>query len=402
MGSTQVLDLRTQFPSLKDGLIYLDTAATSLKPRCVVQAISDFYLHDCAPIHRGIYTRARLADERFFKARQSVQHFIGAQSTEEIVFTYNTTNALNLLAHSYCKAFLQPNDAILISEIEHHSNLVPWQMVCNQMGLRLLYVRVTDCGEIDLDHFQELLQQGVKFVSLAHISNITGTIHPVETLVRLAHEVGAKICLDGAQAAAHLPVDVRGLDVDFYAFSSHKIYGPTGVGVLYGKKQLLEQMEPIAGGGDMIDQVTLSGSRWAPLPQKFEAGTGATAEVLGFARALEFVLEQGFEAISRIEEQLLTYALARFTEFPTITLLGPSKNRGGLLSFVVEGVHPLDLATLLDCKKVAIRTGHLCSQPAMARFGVTHVSRLSFGIYNTTDDLDQFFTALTWALRQFT
>lgn len=392
-----VHNYRKDFPYLchsSQPPIYFDTAATAQKPYVVVQTLSDFYSHRYGTVNRGVYTLAREATDSYQDVRRKVQKFIRAEHFEEIIFTRGTTHSLNLLAHSFAEAFIQPGDVILLTEIEHHSNLVPWQMVSRKYGAELKFIPVNDAGELILEAFYQLLDERVKLVSLAHISNVLGTLHPVKKIIEAAHRVGACVCLDGAQSAPHLPLNVQDLDVDFYAFSGHKLYGPTGVGVLYGKRELLEQMPPVEGGGDMIEKVTLTETTYAPLPAKFEAGTPMIAEVIGLGAALDYLTVIGMETIAQRERELLDYATQKLSAFPNLRIIGTAKEKGGILSFVIPSVHPLDIATLLDCRNIAIRSGHHCSQPAMERFQISASCRLSFGLYNTFEEIDQFTTAL--------
>ena len=376
-------------------LIYLDTAATAQKPQAVIDAMMDFYTNHYGTVHRGVYALSRDATKCYEAARRKVQTFIHAAQPEEIIFTRGTTASLNLLARSFGERFIRPGHAIIISEIEHHSNIVPWQMLCEERGAVLRIVPVTDDGELVLEAFHDLLDEKVKLVSLAHISNVLGTLHPVKEIIEAAHNVGAYVCLDGAQAAPHLSIDVQELDVDFYAFSGHKLYGPTGVGVLYGKQELLDQMPPVEGGGDMIEKVLLDKTTYTCLPLKFEAGTPMVAEVIGLGAAIDYLSTIGMETINTIEHELLTYATHKLLEIPNLRIIGTAPEKGALISFIVIGVHPLDLATLLDCRGIAIRTGHHCSQPAMERFDLTSTARISFGLYNTKEEIDQLLTTLT-------
>ncbi|MCH9625319.1 MAG: Cysteine desulfurase [Chlamydiales bacterium] len=393
------IDLRADFPILQKKingypLIYFDTAASAQKPQCVIDALTDFYAHQYGTVHRAVYTLCQNATDAYNAARVKTQKFIGAAYPEEIVFTRGTTASLNLLAQSFGKRFIRPGHAIVISEIEHHSNIVPWQMLCEQTGAVLRIVPVNDEGELILEAYHDLLDEKVKLVSLAHVSNVLGTVHPVKQLIEAAHQVGAYVCLDGAQAAAHLPLNVQELDVDFYAFSAHKLYGPTGLGVLYGKQDLLEKLPPIEGGGDMIDQVNLETSSYQKAPLKFEAGTPMIAEVVAFGAALDYLSEIGMESIQEWENELLLYATKKLEQIPNLKVIGTAAQKGAIISFIVKGVHPLDLATLLDCRGIAIRTGHHCSQPAMERFELTSAARISFGVYNTFEEIDQFVNAL--------
>ncbi len=384
--------LKQDFPLLNHhaDLVYLDSAATTHKPRCVINRMTDFYQTSYGTVHRAIYKLARESTQAYQNVRQKVKQFLNAQHEEEIIFTRGTTDALNLAAKSFAKSCLQRGDKILVTEIEHHSNLVPWQMVCQEVGAELIAIPVNERGEIDLESFGSLLDSRVKMVSLAHISNVIGTLHPIERIIQMAHACGAAVCVDGAQSAAHVAIDVQKLDVDFFAFSSHKLYGPTGVGVLYGKKTWLEKMNPVSGGGDMIQQVRWEHSDYQEPPLRFEAGTPSIVEVIGLGEALDYLSAIGLPAIQAWEEALFAKALGLLHQIPGLKIVGDPQQRGPLASFVVEGVHPLDLATLLDCKNIAIRTGHQCSQLAMERFGMTSTARFSIGLYNNEKDIEYF------------
>ncbi|MCC5832900.1 MAG: cysteine desulfurase [Chlamydiales bacterium] len=388
------VDFRKDFPMIREGLIYFDTAATAQKPQIVIDALCDFYSTHYGTVNRGVYKLARESTELYHEARKKIQRFIHARFLEEIIFTRGTTASLNLLARSYGAAFLRAGDAIMISEIEHHSNIVPWQMVCEERGSVLRIVPVNDAGELIFEEFLNQLDEKVKLVSIAHLSNVLGTLNPVKEIIDEAHRVGAHVCLDGAQAIAHLPLDVEALDVDFYAFSGHKLYGPTGVGVLYGKRELLEKMPPIEGGGDMIQSVTLRETTVNRLPVKFEAGTPMIAEVIALGAAIDYLSEIGMDTIASWEQELLAYATKKLSRVEGLKIIGTAAKKGAIINFVVEGTHPLDLATLLDCRGIAIRTGHHCSQPALERFGVKSTARISFGLYNTFEEIDQFVASL--------
>lgn len=383
---------RSDFPifSSHPDLIYFDTAATAQKPACVIDRICSFYANEYATVHRSLYQIAKEAEEQYHASRVAVQRFLGAPYVEEIIFTRGATNALNLVATSFGRAFLEKGDVILLTEVEHHANLVPWQFVARERGATLKFLHVDDKGRISLEQLERVLKEGVKILSLPHISHSTGVRHPIEEIAPLAKKWGAIVCLDGAQSAAHIGVNVMELGVDFFLFSAHKAYGPSGVGVLWGKKELLEKMPPIEGGGDMIDRVTLEKTTFAKLPLKFEAGTPMIASVIGLKEALGYLERIGMEKIEAFEEGLVHYAYERLSEIPGMHILGGGAPRGALLSFTVEGIHPLDLTTLLDCKGIAIRSGHLCSQPTLHRFGLPSLCRLSFGLYNTRVEIDRF------------
>jgi cysteine desulfurase/selenocysteine lyase len=395
-----VESLRKDFPVLDKKvhghpLVYLDTAATAQKPRSVIEIMTDFYTNWYGTVHRAVYELAVASSMAYTDTRRKVQHFLNARAEEEIIFTRGTTDSINTIAYSFGKAFIRPGDEILISETEHHANIVPWQLMCEDRGARLIVAPVNDRSELIMDEFCRLLSTKTKLVSIGHVSNSTGTIHPVKEITRLAHEKGAKVMIDGAQAVPTMPVDLQDIDCDFYAFSGHKVYGPTGVGVLYGKKELLEQLPPYQGGGDMIEQVSFDKTTYAPLPLKFEAGTPMIAEVIGLGAAIDYLEGLGMAAIHTHKQTLLAYGTSLLQEIKGLTLIGTAREKSTVLSFVVEGCHPLDIGTLLDLKGVAIRTGHHCSQPTMARFGVTGTARASLGLYTTKAELDQF----AWALR---
>ena len=393
-----LFDYAADFPLLKKRkppFIFFDNGATTLKPKVVIDRITTFYSDEYATVHRGVYELSRDATLHFHHARECVRGFLNAKDVEEIVFTRGTTASLNLVARAATKAFLRAGDTILLTEIEHHSNLVPWQMIAKEHKVRLKFIPVNERGEIVLEAYEKLLrEENVKLVSFAHISNVIGVRHPAREMIAMAHKAGAKSCLDGAQSAPHLAIDVQDLGCDFYAFSGHKCYGPTGVGVLYGKKEWLEEMEPIDGGGDMIEEVSLEKTTYAKAPMKFEAGTPMIAEVIGLGSALQYLSNIGLNAIEKYEEELTRYALEKLQTIPQVHIIGLGATRGAIISFVIEDLHPLDVATLLDCKGIAVRTGHLCSQPAMKRFNVSSMLRISFGLYNTKSEIDQFIESL--------
>lgn len=391
--------VRKDFPMLSKTmngkpLIYLDTAATAQKPQGVIDTINRFYREEYGTVHRAVYEIAARSTEMYSEVRSRVQQFINAPREEEVIFTRGTTESINLVAHSFARAFLKEGDEIVISEMEHHSNIVPWQIICDMYKTHLKVIPINDQAELDLNAFQNLLTDKTKLVSIGHIANATGTINPVKDIITLAHKAGAKVLIDGAQAAPHLAIDVQDLDADFYAFSGHKLYGPTGVGVLYGKKELLEAMPPFLGGGDMIEEVTFEKTTYQPLPLKFEAGTPSIAEVIGLGAAIDYVESIGRPAIHEWEQKLLHYATEKLQSVTGIKFYGTAASKGGIISFTVEGMHPLDLGTILGLKGIAIRTGHLCAQPVLKRFEVEALARISFGMYNTYEDVDTFLHAL--------
>ncbi|MGH8738086.1 MAG: SufS family cysteine desulfurase [Burkholderiales bacterium] len=398
--------LRAEFPILATKvhgkpLVYLDNAATTQKPRAVIAAETEYYERYNANIHRGVHTLSQRATEAYEAARERVRGFINAASVKEIVFVRGTTEAINLVAQSYGRGRLKQGDEILISAMEHHSNIVPWQLLCAQTGAVLRVVPIGDAGEFLFDEYSKLLGARTRLVAVSHISNALGSVIPVRRVVALAHERGVPVLVDGAQAVAHADVDVRALDCDFYAFSGHKIYAPTGIGVLYGKQALLEQMPPYQGGGDMIRTVTFEHSTWADLPHKFEAGTPNIAGVIGLGAALEFVAAIGLDAIAAHEAQLLKYATARVAEIPGLRIIGTAAEKAGILSFVLGRIHPHDIGTILDHHGVAVRAGHHCAMPVMQRFDVPATARASFALYNTRPEVDALVGAIHKAKEMF-
>ena len=385
--------LRADFPILSSSvrgkpLIYLDNAATSQKPRVVIDAVSRFYAGENANIHRGVHFLSEQATVAFEAVRQKVAGFIHAASAREIVFTRGATEGINLVAQSWGRSTLGPGDEILITGMEHHSNIVPWQLLAEQTGAVLHAAPITDAGELDLDGFDALLGERTRLVALTHVSNALGTINPVQALVARARARGALTLVDGAQSVPHLPVDVQALGCDFFVFSGHKVFGPTGVGVLYGRESLLRAMPPWQGGGDMIASVTLERSTWAEPPARFEAGTPMIAEVIGLGAALDYVTAAGLPAIGAWEGELLGAATEQVGEIEGIRLIGTAPHKASVLSFVVEGVHPHDVGTVLDDEGIAVRAGHHCAQPVMQRFGLPATVRASFAFYNTREEID--------------
>ena len=387
-----VAAIRQDFPILGTQvhgkpLVYLDNAASAQKPQAVIDALTSLLQSDYANVHRGLHTLSERATARFEAARETVQHFINARSSNEIVLTRGATESLNLIAQSWGRANLTAGDAIIISQLEHHANIVPWQLLAQQLGFEIRIAPIDASGHIDLAAFAALLSPQVKLVSISHMSNALGTIQPVREIIRLAHAAGAKVALDGAQAITHLPVDVQALDADFYAFSGHKLYGPTGIGVLYGKEDLLNAMPPWQGGGDMIETVSFTGTTFKPAPQRFEAGTPAIAEAVGLAAALDYLTNCGMARIAAHEQTLLAAATTELSAIPGLTLYGHGPDKGAVLSFTLAGAHPQDVAMILDQQGIAIRVGHHCCMPLMAQLGITGTCRASFGLYNTLDDV---------------
>ena len=392
-------DIRSDFPILSTtvngkNLIYADNAATTQKPQCVIERIGNYYKNENANIHRGVHSLSEEATEAFEGARDFIRKFINAQSVSEIIFTRGTTEAINLVAQSYARPKLDAQSEILISGLEHHSNIVPWQMVCDQTGAKLVVAPVNDAGEILMEKFKSLLSEKTKMVAVGHISNALGTINQVRQITQQAHEVGAAVLLDGAQAIIHDQVDVLELDCDFYAFSGHKALGPTGVGVLYGKEALLESMPPWQGGGDMIKTVSFEKTVYNDLPYKFEAGTPNIVGGIGLGTALEYFSHLDLKKVMAHESELLHRATERAASIANLTILGMAANKASVLSFNIKGVHPHDLGTLLDHQGIAIRTGHHCAMPVMQRLGVQGTARVSFAFYNTIKEVDSIFDAI--------
>jgi cysteine desulfurase/selenocysteine lyase len=390
---------RAEFPALDQlvhghPLVYLDNAATTQKPRSVIDALVRYYEHDNANVHRGVHTLSERATLLHDRGRETVRAFVNAASTREVVFTRNATESINLVARTWGDANVRAGDEIVITAMEHHSNIVPWQQLCARAGAVLRVAPIDDRGELRLDEFVRLLTPRTRLVAVVHVSNALGTVNPVEEVVTLAHRTGARVLIDGSQAVAHMRVDVQALGCDFYAFTGHKIYGPMGIGVLYGREDLLAAMPPFLGGGDMIRTVTFEESTWNDLPYKFEAGTPDVSGVAGLAASLDYVTAIGLEAIGAHEAVLMATATTALERVPGLRLVGQARHKAGAISFVLDGVHPHDIGTIVDHEGVAIRTGHHCAQPVMDRFGVPATARASFALYNTTDDVAALIEAL--------
>ena len=401
--------IRDQFPILNQEvnghpLVYLDSAATSQKPLSVLQVLDDYYKSYNSNVHRGVHTLGTKATDAYELAREKVRKFINARSTEEVVFTRGTTTSLNMIAYGYARIFLKPGDEIVISIMEHHSNLIPWQQAAKATGATLKYFPLQSDGTLSLEDIKQTITEKTKIVAITHVSNVLGTVNPIKDIVRIAHEKGAIVVVDGAQAAPHFAVDVQDLDCDFYAFSGHKMLGPTGIGVLYGKKALFEKMEPVEFGGEMIDFVELYDSTWKELPWKFEAGTPIIAGAIGLAKAIDFLQSVGFDTIQKHEQQLMEYALNKLGEIEGVAIYGPreASSRSGVITFNIDGVHPHDVATVLDTEGIAIRAGHHCAQPLMKWLKVTATARASFHIYNTMEDIDRLAEGLLKSKEFFT
>lgn len=386
--------IRKEFPILHQtvngrDLVYLDNAATSQKPLVVINALTEYYKGYNANIHRGIHTLAEKATKAFEQTRLTAKEYINAKSEQEIIFTRGVTESINLVASSYGRTFIKEGDEIIVSELEHHSNIVPWQFVVEEKNAVLKVIPVTDRGELDLEAYRKLLSPKTKIVSVNHASNSLGTVNPIKEIIRLAHEVGAVVFIDGAQAGAHLDIDVQDLDCDFYTVSAHKMYGPTGAGFLYGKKELLEKMPPYQGGGEMIKEVTFKKTTYNDLPHKFEAGTPNIADVVAFRYAMDFITETGRAAMAAHEHSLLQYATERVSRLKGVNLVGTAPEKVSVLSFTVDGIHPFDIGQMLDARGIAVRTGHHCTQPLMERYGIEGTVRASFAVYNTKKEIDQ-------------
>ncbi|MEP3112673.1 cysteine desulfurase [Nisaea sp.] len=385
--------IRQDFPILSTSvrgkpLVFLDSAASAQKPKQVIDAVTHMYEAEYANVHRGLHYLSELATARYEGAREKVQSFINARHSHEVIYTRGTTDALNLVAHSYARAFLEEGDEIIITTMEHHSNIVPWQMVRDEKGLVLKAADVDEEGAFHLSALEALITDRTKIIAVPHVSNVLGTVLPVKEIAALAHKAGAVLVVDGAQGVTHMPVDMQDLDCDFYAFSGHKLYGPTGIGILYGKEELLEKMPPVQGGGDMINTVTIEKSTWADLPHKFEAGTPPIAQAVGLGAAVDFVNAIGMAAIGEHEGDVLNYATQRLASVEGLRLIGTAPGKASVLSFVMDCAHPHDISTIIDQAGVAVRAGHHCAQPLMDRFDVPAMARASLGLYNTRQDID--------------
>jgi cysteine desulfurase/selenocysteine lyase len=398
--------VRQDFPILRQRvhakpLVYLDNAATTQKPQTVIDRLTRYYNEENANIHRGVHALSSRATDAYEAARETIRRFVNASASKEIVFVRGTTEAINLVAQTYGRTHVGAGDEVVISEMEHHSNIVPWQMLCQEKGARLRVIPMTDAGELRLDEYERLLGPRTRIVAVTHVSNALGTINPIAEMVRMAHDRGIPVLVDGAQAVAHMNVDVQALGCDFYAFSGHKLLGPTGIGVLYGRASLLDAMPPYQGGGDMISSVTFERTRYNEVPHKFEAGTPHIAGVLGLETAIEYVTSIGLDAIGVHEHELLMYGTEALSQVPGIHLTGTAREKAGILSFVLDGIHPHDIGTILDRDGVAIRAGHHCCQPLMTRLGVAATARASLALYNTREEIDALVQALQTARQVF-
>lgn len=386
--------VRDDFPALQQKvhgypLVYLDNAATTQKPRSVLSALERFYCEDCANIHRGVHELSARATECYECSRGKIQRYLNAREAAEIVFVRGTTEAINLVAQSYGRKFVGAGDEILVSGMEHHSNIVPWQILCETTGARLRVIPINDRGELDFEEYEQLLGPRTRLVSVVHISNALGTVNPVRQMIEMAHAIGVPVLVDGAQSTPHVKVDLQELGADFYAFSGHKLYGPTGIGVLYGRREWLDQMPPYQSGGDMISSVSFERTTYNRLPYKFEAGTPNIAGAIGLGSAVDYLETLGMDNIAAYEDQLLEYATERLSAIPDLRIVGTAREKAGVISFLIGDVHPHDIGTILDQQGIAIRAGHHCAQPVMQRFGIAATARASFSFYNTREEVDR-------------
>lgn len=407
---TSSLDLnkiRGDFPILRqtvngNPLVYLDNGATSQKPQSIIDAIVNYYTTTNSNVHRGVHTLSQQATDGYEGARAKIQKFINAGDEKEVIYTRNTTEGINLVAHSYGRKNIGPGDDIIVSNMEHHSNIVPWQMLCEENGANLLVVPIDDTGELIMDEYQKMLSPKTKLVSITHVSNALGTILPAKQIVKMAHDVGSPVLLDGAQAVPHMPVDMQDIDCDFYVFSGHKLFGPTGIGVLYGKSEYLEAMPPFLGGGEMIKSVTFEKTIYNDLPYKFEGGTPDIAGAIGLGAAIDYVTNLGFDQIMAHEDELLRYGTEALSAIDGVRIVGTAVDKAGILSFVMDKAHPHDIGTILDEQGIAIRTGHHCAQPVMQRFQIPATARASFAFYNNKEDIDALVKGIDRVIEVFT
>ncbi len=390
---------REDFPILNEKvygktLVYLDNAATTQKPQAVIDALNDYYLHINSNIHRGVHCLSQLATNEFEKARETVRQYIHATSTQEVIFTRGATESINLVAASFGRTYLHEGDEVIVSEMEHHSNIVPWQLTCEEHGAKLKVLPFNDKGELIINELEHLITDRTKIVAVAHVSNSMGTVNPIEEIIRIAHAHNVPVLIDGAQAVAHCPVDVQALDCDFYCFSGHKMYAPMGIGIMYGKSQWLNEMQPYQGGGEMIKDVTFEKTTYNELPFKFEAGTPSVGDVIGLRKAIEYIQSIGLEQIAAYEQELLTYTTEKLSKIDGMRFIGEAAHKTGVISFLVGNIHPYDMGVLLDHQGVAVRTGHHCTQPIMTHFGIPGTVRASFALYNTFEEADMLVAAV--------
>ena len=398
--------IRNNFPIFKrqvngKSLCYLDSGASSQQPNCVIDSVCNLHKNQYSNIHRGVHVLSMESTTLYEESREKVKNFINADSSKEIIFTRGATESINLVAQSQVRVNLKEGDEVLISHMEHHSNIVPWQLVCNEAKASLKVIPINDKGELDLDHFNSLINEKTKMVSLTHISNALGTVNPIKKIIEISHKNGSLVLIDGAQGAPHSIVDVQDLDVDFYVFSGHKLYGPTGIGILYGKKHLLEKMPPYQGGGDMILSVRFEETQYNDLPYKFEAGTPNISGAVGLGKAIDFINEVGLAKIIEHEDNLLDYAIKELQEIKEVKIIGNADKKAALVSFIIDGIHPHDIGQFFDQDGIAIRAGHHCAQPVMERYGITATARASFGMYNIFSDVDRLINSIKNVIRIF-
>ncbi len=399
-------NVKNDFPILNQEvygkpLVFLDSGVTSQKPQCVMDAIHHYYCNDNSNVHRGVYQLSERATIAYEKTRHKIKTMLNAKDAKEIIFTSGTTESINLLAYSYGRSNFKAGDEVILSEMEHHSNIVPWQILCDEIGIQLKIIPISDDGEIDLSAYEKLFSSRTKLVTIIHVSNVLGTVNPIKKMIEMAHQHDVPVLIDGAQAFPHMPIDVQDLDCDFYTFSAHKAYGPTGMGVLYGKAHLLEKMPPYKTGGAMIETVSFEKTTYTKIPYKFEAGTPNIADVVSFHAALAYLDNIGMQQVMDHEQDLLIYATKKLKEIPGLKVLGKAKERMGVISFVLEGIHPHDIGTILDREGIAVRAGHHCAMPLMQRFGIPACVRVSFGLYNSREDVDALMSGLQKVMEVF-
>ena len=399
-------NIKKDFPILEQEingkkLVYLDSAATTQKPTEVINSLNNYYSNNNSNIHRGVHTLSQRATKDYEQSREIITKFIGATSSKEIVFVRGATEAINLIANSYVKPLLNKNDEILISQMEHHANIVPWQMICEEKKAKLKIIPINNNGELIIKEFNKIINKKTKFVSVNHVSNSLGTINPIKEIIQITHQNNIKIMIDGAQAVQHLEIDMKEMDADFYCFSGHKMYAPTGIGVLYGKKELLEQMPPYQGGGDMIKSVTFEKTTYNDIPQRFEAGTPNISGAIALGEAIEYINQIGISNITKHEDDLLTYATSKLKQIKEVKIIGEAKDKAAVISFVIKGIHPHDIGTIMDSHGIAIRAGHHCTQPVMDFYNIPATARASFAIYNTKKDIDKLVEAIEKCIKVF-
>jgi cysteine desulfurase/selenocysteine lyase len=400
-------NIKENFPILDQkingkNLVYLDSAATTQKPKEVIDSLNKYYKENNSNIHRGVHTLSQKATEDYEEARKIITNFIGATSSKEIIFVRGATEAINLIANSYVKPLLKKNDEIIISQMEHHANIVPWQMICEEKKAKLKIIPMDNNGELIIKELDKIINEKTKFISVNHVSNSLGTINPIRKIIQIAHQSNIKIMIDGAQAVQHLEIDMNEIDADFYCFSGHKVYAPTGIGILYGKKELLEKMPPYQGGGDMIKSVTFEKTIYNDIPNRFEAGTPNISGAIALGKAIDYITHIGINNITKYEKDLLNYATSKLNKISEIKIIGEAKEKAAVISFIIEGIHPHDIGTIMDSHGIAIRAGHHCTQPVMDYYNITATARVSFAIYNTKKDIDKLVEAIKKCIEVFT